>query len=187
MQRRGGPCARPHLRTDRNNRTGGHKARPYISFDMESVRQRQYASLEENLALLAEAVREGVDLRTTPLALTVPLELARLTDILRQVGPDVRLTRPGLGAAVEFYELFQHRRAELTAAMEKVFADKRAVMRVENGRVLTADQLWRAIEFIGEAARTVLTISTQKELDSPAQHPHPGVGEVSASIGPVRR
>src|SRR4051812_26309416 len=118
---------------------------------MDSVRQRHYASLEENLAVIAEAVREELDLRTTPLALTVPLEMARLTGILRQVGTDVRLTRPGLGAAVEFYETLQQRRAELKAAMDKIFADKRAVMRVENGRVLTADQLWRAIEFIGEA------------------------------------
>ncbi len=154
---------------------------------MENVRQRHYTSLEENLAVITTAVGEGVDLRTTPLALTLPLELARLTDILRETGPDVRLTQPGLAAVAEFYGLYQQRRAELQSAMERIFADKRAVMRVENGRVLTADQLWRAVEFIGEAARTVLTISTQKELDSPAQHPHPGVGEVFAKVGPVRR
>ena len=154
---------------------------------MDSVSQRHYASLEENLAVITQAVAAGVDLRTTPLALTLPLELARLTDILRAAGSEVRLSAAGLAAVGEFHDLLQRRRAELTAAMEKIFADKRAVMRVESGRVLTADQLWRAVEFIGEAARTVLTISTQKELDSPAQHPHPGVGEVSAKIGPVRK
>ncbi|MBC7449595.1 MAG: hypothetical protein H7330_16200 [Hymenobacteraceae bacterium] len=154
---------------------------------MESVRQRQYASLEDNLAVIAQAVQAGVDLRTTPLALTLPLEFARLADILRQAGTEVTLTGTGLATVGEFYALFQRRRAELQGAMEKIFADKRAVMRVENGRVLTADQLWRTVEFIGEAARTVLTISTQIELDSPAQHPIPSVGEVSAWIGPVRR
>ena len=154
---------------------------------MDSVRQRHYASLEENLAVITQAVQAGLDVRTTPLALTLPLELNRLTEILRQVGTSINLTATGLQAAPEFYALFQQRRTELTAAMEKIFADKRAVMRAENGRVLVADQLWRAVEFIGEAARTVLTISTQRELNSPAQHPHPGVSEVSATVGPVRR
>ncbi len=154
---------------------------------MESVRQRHYTSLEENLAIIAQGVQGGVDLRTTPLALTLPLELARLTDILGQAGTEVRLTGSGLATVGELYDVFQRRRADLQGAMDRIFADKRAVMRVENGRVLTADQLWRAIEFIGESARTVLTISTQKELDSPAQHPHPGVGEVSAKVGPVRK
>lgn len=154
---------------------------------MDSVRQRHYASLEDNLAILAEVVREGVDLRTTPLALTVPLELARLTEVLRQGGLDLRLTATGTQAATEFAALYQQRRADIQATMQRIFADKRAVMRVPEGRVLTADQLWRAIEFIGEAARQAQIVSTQKELDSPAQHPHPGVGQVSASIGPNRR
>ena len=154
---------------------------------MDSVRQRQFASLEENLAVISQAVAAGVDLRTTPLALTLPLELVRLTDILREAGTEVRLSAAGLAAVDEFHTLFQRRRVELTATMTKIFADKRAVMRVPEGRVLTGDQLWRAVEFIGEAARTVLTISTQKELDSPAQHPHPSIGEVSSKIGPVRR
>ena len=154
---------------------------------MESVRQRHYTSLEENLAVIAQAVQAGVDLRNTPLALTLPLELERLTDILRQAGTDVRLTGAGLATVAEFSAVFQHRRAALQSTMDRIFADKRAVMRVENSRVLTADQLWRAVEFIGEAARTVITIRTQKELDSPAQHPHTGVGEVSATVGPVRK
>ena len=154
---------------------------------MDSVRQRQYTSLEENLAVIAQAVQAGVDLRTTPLALTLPLQLERLTEIFRQVGLELGLTITDAGATAELLAVFQQRRAELQGAMERIFADKRAVMRVENSRVLTADQLWRAVEFIGEAARTVLTISTQKELDSPAQHPIPSIGEVSAWIGPVRR
>ena len=154
---------------------------------MESVRQRHYTSLEENLSVIAQQVRGGLDLRTTPLALTLPLEIAHLTEILREVGLDVRLTDEGLATVTEFYDLFQRRRAELLGAMDRIFADKRAVMRVPEGRVLTADQLWRAIEFIGESARTVLTISTQKELDSPAQHPIPSIGEVSAWVGPVRK
>ena len=154
---------------------------------MDSVRQRQYASLEDNLAIIAQAMQAGVDLRTTPLDLTLPLEFARLADILRQAGTEVNLTTTDAGATAELLAVFQQRRAELQGAMERIFADKRAVMRVDNSRVLTADQLWRAVEFIGEAARTVLTISTQKELDSPAQHPIPSVGEVSAWIGPVRR
>ena len=154
---------------------------------MDSVRQRHYASLEENLALIAQAVAEDLDLRTTPLSITVPLELNRLAEIFAQAGTTVALTQPGLAAVSEFYELFQRRRDELLATMQRIFADKRAVMRVPEGRVLTADQLWRAVEFIGETARTVLTISTQRRLDSPAQHPHPGVGTVSAQVGPVRR
>ena len=154
---------------------------------MDSVRQRHYASLEENLAILAEVVREGVDLRTTPLALTVPLELERLTEVLRQGQLDLRLSSTGLQTAIEFYGLYQQNRDRIQATMQRIFADKRAVMRVPEGRVLTADQLWRAIEFIGEAARQAQIVSTQKELDSPAQHPHPGVGQVSAIIGPTRR
>ena len=154
---------------------------------MESVRQRHYTSLEQNLAVIAQSVRTGLDLRTTPLALTLPLEIERLREILRQGGTELPLKATGLAAAVELSELFGPRRAELLAAMDRIFADKRAVMRVPEGRVLTADQLWRAIEFIGEAARTMLTISTQRELDSPAQHPIPSVGEVSAWIGPVRQ
>src|SRR4051812_36545024 len=106
---------------------------------MDSVRQRHYASLEENLAILAEALREGVDVRTTPLTLTVPLELERLLDILRQAGLELRLNSKGLQAAIEFYELYQHHRAEIVSTMERIFADKRAVMRVPEGRVLTAD------------------------------------------------
>ncbi len=154
---------------------------------MESVRQRHYTSLEENLAVIAQAIQAGLDLRTTPLALTLPLEFERFTEILRQAGTEIRLQSAGLAAAPEFYDLFRNRRAELQAAMDKIVADKRAVMRVPEGRVLTADQLWRAVEFIGEAARTVITISTQRELDSPPQHPHPGVGDVYAKVGPVRK
>ncbi len=141
---------------------------------MDSVRQRHYASLEENLALIAQAVAENLDLRTTPLRVTIALELNRLTEIFAQAGTTVTLTQPGLAAVSEFYELFRRRRDELLATMQRIFADKRAVMRVPEGRVLTADQLWRAVEFIGETARTVLTISTQRTLNSPAQHPTPG-------------
>jgi hypothetical protein len=141
---------------------------------MESVRQRQYASFEENLSLLSQADQIKLDLRTTPLALTVPLELARLVDIFAQAGVAIKVSQTGLAAATEFYELFKSRRTELQTAMERIFADKRAVMRTPEGRVLVADELWRAVDFVSESARTALTVSLQRNLKSPAQHVHTG-------------
>ena len=155
---------------------------------MDSVRQRHYASLEENLAIIAEGIREGVDLRTTPLEVSLPLEVDLMLDMLRQGGVDLQLGSQGVQRAVEFYEAFRGRRDELHAVMQRIFADKKAIFRMPEGRrVLLADQLWRSVEFVGEAARTIQIISTQKELDSPAQHPHPGVGDVAAIVGPNRR
>lgn len=154
---------------------------------MDSVRQRHYASLEDNLALIAQAVRENLDLRTTPFQLTVPLEVERFGAILREGGLTLGVTATGMASAVALYDAVRQRKPEIEAAMQRIVADKRALMRTPEGRVLTADQLWRALEFFNEVARTIQIISTQIELDSPAQHPHLGVGEISAKVGPVRR
>ncbi len=155
---------------------------------MTSVNQRTDASLTENLALIAEAARMGVDLATTPFALTVPLEVERLVAILAEGGLALEAPAlPGLQSAAGLYEQLETHTAALETAIQRILADKRATMRTTEGRKLTADELWRAFEFFNEVARTVQIVINQKALDSPAQHPHPGVGQVSAKVGPTRK
>ena len=154
---------------------------------MEPVTQRQEVSFEHNLRVIAEAVREHVDLRTMPFALTVPLEMQRFTEIMQAGGLPLTLTQTGLATVPELLQLLESRRAEVKATSEQILADKRATLRTSEGRVLLADQLRRAQEFVNEVARTIAIIVAQRELDSPAQHPYPTIGQAAAYIGPTRR
>lgn len=154
---------------------------------MDAVRQRHYSSLEENLAIIAEAARSGANLHAMPFNLTVPLQVERFRDVLREGGLDVPVAGTGLQTAAGLYDFVRQRKTDVNAAMDRIVANKRATMRTSEGFKLTADELWRALEFFNEVARMVRIIITQDELDSPDQHPNPNVGTIADHVGVVRK
>ncbi|GAA3922247.1 hypothetical protein [Hymenobacter algoricola] len=137
--------------------------------------QSYYQQFERNVEMILDAVRVGLDLRTTPLQTTLPLELYVLCEVLNQAGGQYRLTTEGLDRLAEFEQQYQQHGAETEAIMRRILEDKRASMRTPEGRVLTKEMLIRRLEFFNETARLVNVMRTQQALGSPMQYQHPHI------------
>ncbi|SHK34622.1 hypothetical protein [Hymenobacter psychrotolerans] len=129
-----------------------------------------YQQFERNIDIIFDALQVGLNLRTTALATSLPLEIYVLCEVLNQGGAEFRLTSEGVARVAEFMEQFQPRKAETQAIMARLLQDQRAVMRTPEGRVLTKEMLIRRLEYFNEAARQMNVMRTQQALGSPDQH-----------------
>ena len=133
--------------------------------------QAYYQQFERNLRIILDALAAGLDLRTTALATSLPIEVYVLCEVLNQgAGEHFRLTTEGVARLTEFQQqLIQHEGPAL-AAIQQILADKRALMQTPEGRVLTKEMLIRRLEFFNETARQVNVMRTQHTLGSPRQY-----------------
>ncbi|QIX60999.1 hypothetical protein FY528_10365 [Hymenobacter lutimineralis] len=134
-----------------------------------------YAQFQRNLDIILDALQAGLDLRTTALEVSLPLEIYVLCEVLNQGGGQFRLSTDGLARVAEFQQQYQQQESATEAIMRRLLEDKKAMMRTPEGRVLTKEMLIRRLEFFNEAARQVNVMRTQSSLGSPAQN-RSGVG-----------
>ena len=141
--------------------------------------QGYYESFPRNLHLIDDALRAGLDLRTTALLTSLPLEVYVLSEVLNQGGGQFRLATEGLDRVAEFKAQYEAHFDEANAIMRRQLDDAKAYMRTPEGRVLTKEMLIRRLEFFNEAARQVNVMRTQQSLGSPAQYRHPHLPETA--------
>ncbi|SHI67285.1 hypothetical protein SAMN02745146_1349 [Hymenobacter daecheongensis DSM 21074] len=134
-----------------------------------------YQQFERNIEMILDALRAGLDLRTTALETSLPLEVYVLCEVLNQGGARFQLTTEGLARLAEFEQQYREHAAEIEAIMRRILEDKRATMRTPEGRVLTKEMLIRRLEFFNETARQVNVMRTQQALGSPMQYQHPHI------------
>jgi len=129
-----------------------------------------YQQFERNVEILLEALQVGLNMRTTALQTSLPLEVYVLCEVLNQGGDHFRLTTQGLDRLAEFHQQYMQHESETETIMRRILEDKKSFMRTPEGRVLTKEMLIRRLEFFNEAARQVNVMRTQQALGSPAQH-----------------
>ncbi len=133
--------------------------------------QAYYQQFERNLRIILDALAAGLDLRTTALATSLPIEVYVLCEVLNQgAGEHFRLTTEGVARLTEFQQQLMQHEGPALAAIQQILADKRALMQTPEGRVLTKEMLIRRLEFFNEAARQVNVMRTQHTLGSPRQY-----------------
>ena len=133
--------------------------------------QAYYQQFERNVRIILDALAAGLDLRTTSLETSLPIEVYVLCEVLNQGGGEhFRLTTEGAARLAEFQQQFMQHEAAALAAIAHILADKRALMQTPEGRVLTKEMLIRRLEFFNEAARQVNVMRTQHTLGSPRQY-----------------
>ena len=94
-----------------------------------------------------------------------------LCEVLNQgAGEQFRLTATGVARLAEFQQQFMKHEDQTLAAMQRVLADKKAIMRTPEGRVFVKEMLIRGLEYFNEAARQVNVMRTQQALGSPGQY-----------------
>lgn len=133
--------------------------------------QAYYQQFERNLRIILDALAAGLDLRTTALATSLPIEVYVLCEVLNQGASEhFRLTTEGVARLTEFQQQLMQHEGPALAAIQQILADKRALMQTPEGRVLTKEMLIRRLEFFNEAARQVNVMRTQHTLGSPRQY-----------------
>ena len=135
-----------------------------------------YQQFERNVRIILDAMAVGLDLRSTALETSLPIEVYVLCEVLNAgAGEHFTLTATGVARLAEFSKQFMQHETQALAAMQRVLADKKALMRTPEGRVLTKEMLIRRLEFFNEAARQVNVMRTQQALGSPTQR-QSGIG-----------
>lgn len=137
-----------------------------------------YQQFERNIDIILDAIQAGLDLRTTALGTSLPLEIYVLCEVLNQGGAHFTLTTDGLARVEEFQRQYMQHESETEAEMKRILEDKKSFMRTPEGRVLTKEMLIRRLEFFNEAARQVNVMRTQSALGSPTQYKVPGTAVV---------
>ncbi|MBC6990782.1 hypothetical protein [Hymenobacter sp. BT491] len=132
-----------------------------------------YQQFERNVEITLDALRAGLDVRTTPLEVSLPLEVYVLCEVLNAGGAQYRLTTDGLARLAEFEQQYMQHESETEAIMRRILEDKKSFMRTPEGRVLTKEMLIRRLEYFNETARLVNVMRTQQALGSPVQYKHP--------------
>ncbi|RSK51286.1 hypothetical protein [Hymenobacter rigui] len=135
-----------------------------------------YQQFERNLEIILSGLEAGLDVRTTALNTSLPLEVYVLSEVLNQGGGQFRLTtETPLERLREFYTQFRQNEAGNEALLQRILDDKKAMMRTPEGRVLTKEMLIRRLEYFNEAARQINVMRNQRALGSPPQS-RSGVG-----------
>ncbi|QJX46051.1 hypothetical protein HMJ29_03495 [Hymenobacter taeanensis] len=128
-----------------------------------------YQQFERNVKIILDALDAGLDVRTTHLNTSLPIEVYVLCEVLNQGGENFRLTTQGLDLLREFAAQYLQHDSATEATMRRILEDKKSMMRTPEGRVLTKEMLIRRLEFFNEAARLVNVMRTQHALGSPPQ------------------
>lgn len=134
--------------------------------------QAYYLQFERNLRIILDALDAGLNLRTTALETSLPIETYVLCEVLNQGGEQFRLNPEHRGPELlrDFAGQFLAHEAQTQATMARLLEDKKSLMRTPEGRVLTKEMLFRRLEFFNEAARQVNVMRTQQALGSPSQY-----------------
>ena len=132
--------------------------------------QNYYQQFERNVNIILDALAAGLDISTTALATSLPLEVYILCEVLNQEGEHFRLTTDGVARLAEFARQYLHHEAQTEAVIRRTLADKKAYMATPEGRVFLKEMLIRRLEYFNEAARQVNVMRTQQALGSPAQY-----------------
>ena len=94
--------------------------------------QAYYQQFERNVRIILDALAAGLDLRTTALETSLPIEVYVLCEVLNQgAGEHFRLTATGVARLAEFQQQFMKHEDQTLAAMQRVLADKASVMRTQ--------------------------------------------------------
>ncbi|GAB3836408.1 hypothetical protein [Hymenobacter jeollabukensis] len=141
--------------------------------------QGYYDSFSRNLHMVDDALRAGLDLRTTALETSLPLEIYVLSEVLNHGGASFQLTTDGLARVAEFKQQYEASFDNSNAIMRRLLDDAKDYMKTPEGRVLTKEMLIRRLEFFNEAARQMNVMRTQQSLGSPAQYRHPHLSEAA--------
>ncbi|MDU0369278.1 hypothetical protein ACFPAF_02630 [Hymenobacter endophyticus] len=129
-----------------------------------------YQQFERNLEIILSGLEAGLDVRTTALNTSLPLEVYVLSEVLNQGGGQFRLTTDApLERLREFYGQFRQNQVGTESLLQRILDDKKAMMRTPEGRVLTKEMLIRRLEYFNEAARQVNVMRNQQALGSPPQ------------------
>lgn len=136
-----------------------------------------YEQFERNLVIILSALDAGLNISTTALNVSLPLEVYVLSEVLNEGGGQFRLSADlaPREQVREFLAQFQGNEAHNEALMQRILADKKSLMRTPEGRVLTKEMLIRRLEYFNEAARQVNVMRNQHALGSPPQS-RSGVG-----------
>ncbi|SET79634.1 hypothetical protein [Hymenobacter actinosclerus] len=136
-----------------------------------------YEQFERNLVIILSALDAGLNISTTALNVSLPLEVYVLSEVLNAGGGQFRLSADltPREQVREFLAQFQGNEAHNEALMQRILADKKSLMRTPEGRVLTKEMLIRRLEYFNEAARQVNVMRNQHSLGSPPQS-RSGVG-----------
>ncbi|RTQ49262.1 hypothetical protein EJV47_14060 [Hymenobacter gummosus] len=141
--------------------------------------QGYYDSFPRNLHMVDDALRAGLDLRTTALETSLPLEIYVLSEVLNHGGASFKLSTDGLGRVAEFKQQYEASFEASNAIMQRLLDNAKDYMKTPEGRVLTKEMLIRRLEFFNEAARQMNVMRTQQSLGSPAQYRHPHLSEAA--------
>ena len=86
-----------------------------------------YQQFERNVRIILDAMAVGLDLRSTALETSLPIEVYVLCEVLNAgAGEHFTLTATGVARLAEFNKQFMQHEAQALAAMQRVLADKKA-------------------------------------------------------------
>ncbi|QHL88796.1 hypothetical protein GU926_15725 [Nibribacter ruber] len=132
-----------------------------------------FERFENNVDTIARHLKNGVDIRTTPYHISMPLEVRMLYDILRHVGVELNSTKEGFEAFTEFETQYRQDAKRLSDAIYKILQDKHAYMKTPQGTVLLKEHLIRRLEYFNEIAHSMEVIARWQQLGSPVQYNYP--------------
>ncbi|MBA9079687.1 MULTISPECIES: hypothetical protein [Rufibacter] len=132
-----------------------------------------YERFENNLETIFGYIKKGLDVRTTPYHISMPLEINLLCDVLNQKGFHFQVTKGGFDALVEFHDLYMREGKHVLDAMHQILEDKRAYIKTGDGTVLLKEQLIRRLEYFNEIAHSMEVIARLQQLGSPLQYNYP--------------
>ncbi|WP_210466483.1 hypothetical protein [Rufibacter roseolus] len=132
-----------------------------------------YERFENNLETIFSYINRGLDVRTTPYNISMPLELNLLCDVLTSAGFPCQVTKDGFDALVEFHAVYMQEGKRVSDVMHRILEDKRAYLRTPEGTVLLKEQLIRRLEYFNEIAHSMEVIARQQQLGSPLQYNYP--------------
>ncbi|MGV3539356.1 MAG: hypothetical protein ACO1OQ_06065 [Rufibacter sp.] len=132
-----------------------------------------YERFEQNLETIFHYIRKGLDVRTTPYHISIPLEVNLLCDVLNQKGFHFQVTKDGVESLAEFHDLYLKEGKRVHDVMHQILEDKRAYIRTADGTVLLKEQLIRRLEYFNEIAHSMEVIARLQQLGSPLQYNYP--------------
>src|SRR5688572_13370255 len=98
-----------------------------------------YYRFEENLNTITNLLNKGLDIRTTPFAVTLPLEINRLCEVLNKAGMHFTVSAQGTDSVKEFQKLYLQDSKHASDAIHKIMDDKRSYMLTPEGTYLTKE------------------------------------------------
>ena len=109
--------------------------------------QAYYQQFERNVRIILDALAAGLDLRTTALETSLPIEVYVLCEVLNQgAGEHFTLTATGVARLAEFQQQFMKHEDQMLAAMQRVLAE---VMGVEEDAVSIKATTTEKLGFVG--------------------------------------